>query len=183
MSNGDCRIGDNGTIAACIDPIAGSADPSAGAGVEANPGTLYVRTTGGVTSYWIKTGAADTDWIQLADNAYDGTLTSIGTSALATTLQGAIDSILIPGKVDTFATPGAVDLTATPWVRRIRCALLSPSASIVITHPRLTTTSSVDVELEGSTARQFFQTYANGSVTLTTSSYTALAIIVFIRAF
>lgn len=175
----EAQVGDSG-----IQFLTGSADPSAGAGVEATSPALYARVVAvEVTSLWLKTGAADTAWTQLDLNAYSGTLTSLGQTALATTLQGAIDAVMVPGNVDTFSTPGNVNLTATPWVRRIRCALANPSASLVITHPRLTTTAFISSELEGSTARVFHHAYSAGSVTLTTSSYTALAVIVFINSF
>jgi hypothetical protein len=43
--------------------IAGSADPTAGAGVVAGIGSLYFRTSGGATtSLYVKTGAGDTAW-------------------------------------------------------------------------------------------------------------------------
>jgi len=42
--------------------VTGSADPSAGAGVAADVGTLYARNDSGTGSLWVKTGAADTDW-------------------------------------------------------------------------------------------------------------------------
>lgn len=44
--------------------IAGSADPSAGAGVAAPEGSLYMRDTAGAGQVWYKFGAADTAWTQ-----------------------------------------------------------------------------------------------------------------------
>ena len=46
--------------------IEGTADPSAGAGVAADVGTLYCRNASGTGSAWVKVGAADTAWTELA---------------------------------------------------------------------------------------------------------------------
>lgn len=45
--------------------LAGTADPSAGAGVAANIGSQYTRDNAGTGELWFKTGAADTDWTQM----------------------------------------------------------------------------------------------------------------------
>jgi hypothetical protein len=42
--------------------FAGASDPSAGSGVVANAGSLYLRQSGGVGSMYLKTGAANTAW-------------------------------------------------------------------------------------------------------------------------
>jgi hypothetical protein len=43
--------------------MAGAVDPSAGAGVAAVQGSIYLRTNGGAsTTLYVKTGAADTNW-------------------------------------------------------------------------------------------------------------------------
>ena len=57
-----------GSGVAATDPIvtSGSADPSAGAGVAAPEGSMYMRTTAAAGQVWIKTGAADTAWTRLA---------------------------------------------------------------------------------------------------------------------
>lgn len=47
-------------------PIRGTADPSAGAGVAAEAGTLYVRNNAGTYELWFKTGAADTAWSKIS---------------------------------------------------------------------------------------------------------------------
>lgn len=44
--------------------LAGSADPSAGAGVAATLGYVYARVNGSTGELWIKIGVADTDWVQ-----------------------------------------------------------------------------------------------------------------------
>ena len=50
-----------GTGGPCI--ISGALDPSAGAGVAAVPGSIFMRTDGGAsTSIYVKTGAGDTAW-------------------------------------------------------------------------------------------------------------------------
>jgi hypothetical protein len=50
-----------GTAGPCI--ISGALDPSAGSGVAAVQGSIFMRTDGGAsTSIYIKTGAADTAW-------------------------------------------------------------------------------------------------------------------------
>jgi len=49
----------------------GSVDPSAGAGVAAVTGTIYLRNISGTSNEtWHKTGAADTAWTKLIDTAY-----------------------------------------------------------------------------------------------------------------
>jgi hypothetical protein len=45
--------------------FAGTADPSAGAGVTANILSTYRRDNTGTGELWFKTGAADTDWTQV----------------------------------------------------------------------------------------------------------------------
>jgi hypothetical protein len=42
----------------------GTTDPSAGGGVTANPGSLYLRNNGGGGEVWLKTGAGNTAWSQ-----------------------------------------------------------------------------------------------------------------------
>ena len=44
---------------------AGTADPSAGAGVTAKPGSLYSRNNAGTGELWLKTGATDTSWSKI----------------------------------------------------------------------------------------------------------------------
>lgn len=46
-----------------VDLLAGAANPSAGAGVVAPIGSLYLRTDG---TLWIKTGATNTAWTSLS---------------------------------------------------------------------------------------------------------------------
>ena len=46
--------------------VTGSADPSAGAGVEAAIATLYVRNTGTAGSLWLKTGPDAIAWTEIA---------------------------------------------------------------------------------------------------------------------
>ena len=43
--------------------IAGTADPSAGGGVAAAEGTLYLRFVAGGGEQWIKRAAANTAWV------------------------------------------------------------------------------------------------------------------------
>jgi hypothetical protein len=45
--------------------LAGTADPSSGAGVTANILSTYRRDNAGTGELWFKTGAADTDWTQV----------------------------------------------------------------------------------------------------------------------
>jgi hypothetical protein len=99
--------------------------------------------------------------------------------------DGCIFRLPTHERLDTFSTPGNVDLTATPWVQRLRCKLATDATSIVITHPGLSSTSSVHAHLEGSAARTLVPTYAAGQVTLSVSpaNTTTIAIIVTIHSF
>lgn len=54
--------------------LSGSVDPSAGAGVVAPISSIYLLSTGGVGSFWQKTGAGDTAWVNVT--------AEIGSSAL-----------------------------------------------------------------------------------------------------
>lgn len=45
--------------------LAGTVDPSAGAGIAANILSIYLRDNAGVGELWFKTGAADTAWTQV----------------------------------------------------------------------------------------------------------------------
>ena len=65
LMNGDGRLQLGGAGMPSIQ--AGTADPSAGAGVTAFTGSLFMRQTGGGTGgeLWQKTGATDTDWTQV----------------------------------------------------------------------------------------------------------------------
>jgi hypothetical protein len=49
-----------------VNRLSGTADPSAGAGVPANPGSTYQRDNAGTGELWLKTGAADTAWQKVA---------------------------------------------------------------------------------------------------------------------
>jgi hypothetical protein len=46
--------------------LAGTVDPSAGGGVPAAEGSTFLRFAAGAGQSWLKIGALDTDWIQLA---------------------------------------------------------------------------------------------------------------------
>lgn len=45
--------------------VSGTADPSAGGGVAAPEGSLYMRYVAAAGEVWYKSGAADTAWTQL----------------------------------------------------------------------------------------------------------------------
>lgn len=45
--------------------IAGTLDPTAGAGVAADPGSIYARNNAGVGQLWLKLGTADTAWTEV----------------------------------------------------------------------------------------------------------------------
>jgi hypothetical protein len=68
----------------------GTADPTTGAGVPAAIGSVYSRTLLGSESVWVKTGAADTAWVQ-SGSAGGGvaglTITDGVTSVTATSLR------------------------------------------------------------------------------------------------
>lgn len=56
--------------------LSGTVDPTAGAGVAAHEGSIYSRYVATAGEFWLKIGAADTAWLQLAgfgtlDDAYD----------------------------------------------------------------------------------------------------------------
>jgi hypothetical protein len=64
--------------------LTGEADPTAGAGVEAAQPAIYFRTTGGASTLWLKTSAADTAWTQLVTATFAGAITApqfVGSSA------------------------------------------------------------------------------------------------------
>ena len=65
-----------------------AADPSAGAGIVANIGSLAVRNNAGVGELWLKTGAADTAWTLLPTSsggitALTGDVTATGPGSVA----------------------------------------------------------------------------------------------------
>lgn len=66
----ETQVGDSG-----IQFLAGEDDPSAGAGVAATQPALYARTTGGVSTWYFKEGAADTAWIRVVSQVFDALLT------------------------------------------------------------------------------------------------------------
>jgi hypothetical protein len=45
--------------------LAGPQDPSAGAGVVADPGATFHRNNAGTGELWLKTGVADTAWTKV----------------------------------------------------------------------------------------------------------------------
>jgi hypothetical protein len=45
--------------------LAGAQDPSAGAGVAADPGATFHRDNAGTGELWLKTGVADTAWTKV----------------------------------------------------------------------------------------------------------------------
>lgn len=51
-----------------VDLIAGTADPTAGGGVAAQLASFYLRQNAGVGSAWLKVGAANTAWSQIAQS-------------------------------------------------------------------------------------------------------------------
>jgi hypothetical protein len=58
--------------------LAGTADPSAGGGVAAAEGSIYLRYGAGAGELWLKTGAADTAWTQITGGAASPTLAFFG---------------------------------------------------------------------------------------------------------
>jgi hypothetical protein len=52
----------------------GTSDPSAGGGIAGNEGSLFMRGTATAGQLWLKTGAADTAWTQIATGTGSGTL-------------------------------------------------------------------------------------------------------------
>lgn len=63
IANAPLRL-DDGSVAVTL--RSGSADPSAGGGVAANVGSLFLRDDGaGTGELWVKTGAADTAWTKV----------------------------------------------------------------------------------------------------------------------
>jgi hypothetical protein len=56
--------------------FAGSDDPSSGDGLAAAQPAMYVQTTGGVSTMWLKTGAADTAWTKMVSQTFAGTVTA-----------------------------------------------------------------------------------------------------------
>lgn len=72
--------------------LAGTVDPSAAAGVAAKEGSMYMRYGAGAGEFWLKTGAADTAWVNLTvagenflgyfGDASDGDLTLVGDDSI-----------------------------------------------------------------------------------------------------
>jgi len=75
----------DGSIASVDGPTFGTiaVDPSAGAGVAANLGSVRMRRDAGNVQLWQKTDVLDTDWTQLGNLAGAVTLTGITTTATA----------------------------------------------------------------------------------------------------
>lgn len=62
-AGGELLISDRFALTGTQQILGGAVDPSAGAGVVAPQGSVYLRTNGGaVTTLYVKTGAGDTDW-------------------------------------------------------------------------------------------------------------------------
>jgi hypothetical protein len=57
--------------------VAGVADPSAGGGVAAPEGTIYLRFVATAGQVWIKTGAANTAWSQISTATGPSTIRTI----------------------------------------------------------------------------------------------------------
>lgn len=52
-----------------VSDLVGTADPTAGAGLDRNPGSMYRQASGGqfgTAALWFKTGAAPTAWTKVA---------------------------------------------------------------------------------------------------------------------
>lgn len=87
--------------------MAGAVDPSAGAGVEADEGSLYLRTD--TPALYLKDGAADTDWTEVGggggagntlDQAYDEG--GAGAGRQITVDTGGVQIFVPPGSPDSF---------------------------------------------------------------------------------
>lgn len=93
---------DHLTLNSTVDFIQGTADPTAGAGVAAARGSLYLRT-GATNNHYVKTGAADTAWSQVltgsgaftADRAMqtDGSGNLQSSSTISTTELGYLNDV------------------------------------------------------------------------------------------
>ncbi len=62
---GDYSLQDLRDVIISTAAIRGTADPSAGAGVAADAGTLYVRNNAGTYELWFKTAAGNTAWSKI----------------------------------------------------------------------------------------------------------------------
>lgn len=80
----ETQVGDSG-----IQFLAGAADPSAGAGVAATAPAFYARTSGGVSTWYMKEGAADTAWTRMVSQVFDALLTATRIKASAAGSAGA----------------------------------------------------------------------------------------------
>lgn len=90
--------------------IKGTADPSAGGGVAAAEGTLYVRT-GSTDQLWQKTGSGDTAWTNIAGGA--ASFSSLTVSGNITTTTGNIVATTGAITADGNITTSAGNLVAT----------------------------------------------------------------------
>lgn len=72
-----------------IAEFSGTVDPTIAPGVAATQPAMYVRTTGGVSTIYLKTGVADTAWTQLVTQQFSGNIS-------ASRFLGAADSASAP---------------------------------------------------------------------------------------
>lgn len=124
LDSGGIHIGAAGPVL-----LSGTVDPSAGAGIEATVGSVFLRYASGATigEFWLKTGGGDTAWnMLLADNA--NAPGSIGiTAGVGLNLAGSIEiqmttpSLLLNG--DPFGPASHVGDGAT--VDDLRDALIA----------------------------------------------------------
>lgn len=91
----------------------GTADPSAGGGVAAPEGTIYLRFVAAAGELWLKQGAAATDWHRVATLNAAQTFTAaqnVATSVIGVGLSGAqaIDATLSNTFRGTFTGAGSL---------------------------------------------------------------------------
>lgn len=124
-------ITQNGTPAGIF---VGTVDPSAGGGVVASEGSLFLRDTG---SLWIKTGATATDWTQAS-------------VAGATNLQTAYDASS-PATVTLSATgPITFDNPTTSQDILVLSQATATGSALVVTMGASTTDRGVDISTNAS---------------------------------
>jgi len=114
----------------------GEVDPSAGAGVNAPEGSLFLRGTGAAGQCWVKTGAADTAWGQLSTAAAE----TLAQTLAAGNASGGNDLQLDTG--DELVGQTNVVLRSTGAASNIE---MNPDAAgAVVVNGKLTVTGLID---------------------------------------
>lgn len=111
--------------------VAGAVDPTAGGGVAAAVPALYFRTSD--NTYWVKTGAANTAWLQDVTATFSGNMNVTGTVAVTGGIT-ATTTIAATGNMSAARFLAGADSVGAPgfsWTGDDNTGVYSEGAGIV----------------------------------------------------